>query len=619
MGKSIVCGKVPDMNASRPASSFVLISALTALLVLVGVSLNLADDQKKDQTKSAAGKAEPPKKEEGKDQQEMKQDDEPKTPTGLNDARTISFINDQIEKGWKENKIEPSSPAIDYVWIRRVFIDLIGRIPTALPTTNDVKGDPVMAKGELPYFLEISATKRRAAVIRYLLNHPDYAKNWANLWTVWLITRTTQPGIDRQNLHSWLERQLGENRRYDEIVIDLLTATTGKEDCSGKTEKMAAPANFLLSHFGEMVSAEHRARDGQFEMVPATSRVNRMFLGIQTQCTQCHDHPFIDERKQGQFWGVNVFMRQLERVPPVIQVQNNRMQALRHYQLRDNINANPEGGIYYEKRNGLLLRTGAVWLDNQKAALSKSIPRRQELARLLVNDEFFAKSIVNRMWAHFMGRGFTNPVDDFGEHNPVSHPELLDRLAKDFVTAGYDLHRLMTWITYSKPYQLSSVATASNVKPDADPYFARMQLKAMSPEVLVESIFTATSANLMRKNEERRQMEQDWLRDFTVNFGDDEGNEATFNGTVVQALLLMNGNRLNQAVNGSLPVKRAMASNRPLDVLFHAALCRLPNSKEKELFNQAAQTTLAYAKDREKLLADVLWALLNSNEFILNH
>jgi hypothetical protein len=358
-------------------------------------------------------------------------------------------------------------------------------------------------------------------------------------------------------------------------------------------------------------------------MIPATSRVTRLFLGIQTQCTQCHDHPFIDDRKQGQFWGVNVFLRQAEREPATIMVQNNRMMALRHYELRDNLSANPDNGIFYERRNGLLLRTSAMWLDSQKPTLSRNMSRRQELSRLLINDEFFAKEIVNRMWAHFFGRGFTNPIDDFGEHNQPSHPELLNRLAQDFITSGYDLQRLITWITSSKPYHLTSVANNTNWKSDAEPYFARMQLKAMSPEVLVDSIFTATSATLLKISpESRRKMEQEWLRDFTVNFGDDEGNEATFNGTVVQALLLMNGNKLNEAVNNSMPVKRAVASNKPLDVLYLTALSRMPTSKEKEAFNHATQTAPyanIYMKDPEKLCCDVLWALFNSNEFILNH
>ncbi|HMP17698.1 MAG TPA: DUF1549 domain-containing protein, partial [Gemmatales bacterium] len=284
---------------------------------------------------------------------------EEKTDSGLNDARTIAYINEQIEQAWKENKITPRAVANDSEWIRRAFIDTIGRVPSIIPAKVSPKEDPVAAKGELTYFMERPASTRRSEVLRYLLNHEDYAKNWANIWTIWLITRTTQPGIDRGNLRSWLERQFGENRRYDEIVQDLLLATaTDRDGAASKIDKMAAPANFLLSHFGEMIPTERRQRDGQFEMVPATSRITRVFLGIQTQCTQCHDHPFIDDRKQGQFWGVNVFLRQLEREPANIMVQNQRMQSLQFYKLRDNPSLNPEAGVFYEQRNGLLKRSG---------------------------------------------------------------------------------------------------------------------------------------------------------------------------------------------------------------------------------------------------------------------
>ena len=120
----------------------------------------------------------------------------------------------------------------------------------------------------------------------------------------------------------------------------------------------------------------------------------------------------------------------------------------------------------------------------------------------------------------------------------------------------------------------------------------------------------------------RRDTMAEWLRDFTINFGDDEGNEATFNGTVVQALLLMNGNKVNEAVSLSLAVKAAAASNKPLDTLFFVALSRPPTGKERELFAAALSSGThapIYAKEQDRLLKDVLWALFNSNEFILNH
>lgn len=610
--------------------TFFAFSLLSAGLLALGYTASFGwDDPKTPPVKPSKSKTDKPAKsddEAKKDDDKPKKDDVKQGESGLNDGRTIAFINEELEKAWKENKIQPSAYANDYEWIRRIFVDTIGRIPSALPTSANAKEDPVGAKGELMYFLDLPSARRRSEVIKYLLNHEDYAKNWANLWTIWLITRSTQPGIDRSNLHAWLERQLGENRRYDDIVTDLITATaTDKDGSSSKVDKAAAPANFLLSHFGEAVPKERQMRDGQFEMVPATSRVTRLFLGIQTQCTQCHDHPFIDDRKQGQFWGVNVFLRQMERQPAVI-VAQNRMMSLQHYKLNDNMNANQEAGVFYEQRNGLLKRSGAVWLDKNKPSLSNNSPRRRELARFITQDEYFAKEFVNRMWAHYMGRGFTNPVDDFGEHNPVSHPDLLNRLAQDFITSGYDTHRLINWIVHSRAYQLTSVANGTNAKPEAEPYFARMQLKSMSPEELVDSIFTATNFIQMKhanNPQARRDEMTEWLRDFTVNFGDDEGNEATFNGTVVQALLLMNGKKMTEAVNASRSVRYAMESSKPLDLLYLSALSRPPSDKEREAFNAAMNGAYAtvYLKDKErnKLYRDVLWALFNSNEFILNH
>lgn len=526
----------------------------------------------------------------------------------LNDAKVIEYINQQIETAWRENNIKPSSIASESELLRRMYLDIIGRIPTIEEIQAHNKGAAAPAQ-------------RRAKTLQKLLLDQDYALHWANVWTVWLLTRTSPAGIDRDNLHTWLADGFANNKRYDEMVMDLLTAT-GKAD--DRESKNAAAVNFILSHVGEAVPRDPQGRDfGQFEMVPITSRVTKLFLGMQTQCVQCHDHPSLDDRKQGMYWGINVFFRQVERVPPVIQVRQ-RDQPLRFYELKENPRRNPDGAVFYERRNGVILKSGGVYLDGTRVDLKKTKSRREELAKLLIEDEYFSKAIVNRMWAYFMGRGFTNPVDDFSENNPISHPELLDRLAKDFVTSGYDYRRLITWIVGSKPYQLSSVSNPSNAKPDTEAYFARMQLKAMSPEQLVDSIMLATRVEATRSsNEARRRLQEDWLRDFTLNFGDDEGNEATFNGTVVQALLLMNGNRLNEALSnrpGSM-IQRLMTLpvEKRIDHIYLATLSRLPTSAERSFI---AKRWIIPGNDQAAMAAplqDLMWALINSNEFILNH
>lgn len=585
---------------------------LLVLAVVFGSALAVTGDEAKPEGKdnkvaAKSDKPAPPVPPAAKDEQGEGKEPSMSGGMAVSDERTIAFINQEIERVWKENNIKPSPVANEHELLRRMYLDLLGRIPTVEEIQAHFKRSTV-------------PQHRRERTLKALLDDEDYALHWANVWTVWLLTRTSQPGIDRENFHAWLADGFAMGKRYDEFVLDLLTAT-GNAGSRDSKNRNAAATNFILSHVGEPVPRDPQNRDfGQFEMVPVTSRTTRIFLGQQTQCVQCHDHPSLDNRKQQQFWGINVFFRQVERVPPMIQVQR-REDALQRYELRENPRRNPEGAVFFERRNGVLLKAGGQYLDGTKVRFTSQPSRREMLAKLIIADPDFSRAIVNRLWAHFMGRGFTNPIDDFNENNPASHPELLERLAKDFVASGYDLRRLQSWIVLSKPYSLTSVSNETNRKPDTDLYFSRMQLKAMSPEQLVESIMKATSAESTRASSaERRQMYADWMRDFTVNFGDDEGNEATFNGTVVQALMLMNGGRLNDAIRmkpGSTLAKvMSMPPDRRLNHLFLATLGRPPSSGERDFFLKRIAVT---KEDPSGGWSDVLWALLNSNEFILNH
>jgi hypothetical protein len=401
------------------------------------------------------------------------------------------------------------------------------------------------------------------------------------------------------------------------MVTELLTAT-------GKTNDNRA-VNYILTHLGEPIKGDRQQEEGQFEMVPVTSRTTRLFLGLQTQCTQCHDHPFNPEWKQKHFWGINAFFRQVQRQgqpPPV----NNRQAMPTVMTLSDNPNLNREGTVYFEQRNGTLLTTKPVFLDGTRLEKIDGANRRQELALLITRSDYFGKAYVNRMWGHFLGRGFTNPVDDFGEHNPPSHPELLDEVGKKFVSYGYDPKRLIRWICNSEPYNLSSVANKSNEKAEADPLFSRMLLKAMSPEQLFDSLMVATQADMGMSREERNKLHDSWTKNLIVNFGDDEGNEVTFNGTVVQALLMMNGQEINTAISSkergtvAFAVKRHGGGIRCLEDLYLATLNRPPTSAESgKILRILGTAPVGRPRDVLGQWQDVFWALLNSNEFILNH
>jgi hypothetical protein len=544
----------------------------------------------------------------------------------------IQVINDAIKKGWEENKITPSGPCSDYTFIRRASLDIIGRIAT--PT-------------EIKEFLAQPQNTRRAWLIEKLLKGDDYPRHWAALWANWLLTRQGPFG-GRSNYHEetqvWLEDQFAQNIPYSQLATKLITA-------KGKNTENPE-VNFLLAHVGEANPQNTRGEQGQFDMVPVTSRMTRLFLGTQTQCAQCHDHPFDGRIKQQDYWGINAFLRQIERrgQPPMPNQNNQNMGRGPMLELVVNTSNNAEGYVSYEKRNGVILKTKPVFRVAAPASETGQKPsdlkadRRDELAKYIVEHPMFGKAFVNRMWGHFMGRGFVNPIDDFNEQNTPSHPELLATLGEKFAHYGYDMKNVIRWICNSQPYQLSAVANKTNDKPETEQLFSRMLLKVMSPEELFESITTATATDAGK--DARRDLRTRWMQALVQNFGDDEGNEVNYNGTVVQALLMMNGRDINDAVsdgNGLVAklMKAYKVTNNTLtpqtqayiiNDIYLATLNRPPSDTERSKIANAmtllkpiklpnGKETFQPVPDKEVAhrFQDLLWALINSNEFMLNH
>ena len=524
-----------------------------------------------------------------------------KSRSGSAPLPQVQMINKEIAAGWKAKDLVPSRQANDYEFIRRATLDIIGRIATP---------------DEIKQFLRDPAPARRSLLIDRLLQGPDYAKNWASIWAVWLMTRSG-PEIYHEQMRSWLESQFAKaDQGFDKTVTDLLTAT-------GKTAENGA-VNFILAHLGEPVPPNKRAEEGQFSMVPITSRTTRLFLGLQIQCTQCHDHPFESSPwKQQHFWGVNAFFRQVERKGAM--PKRNAPPA--PFELADNPSWNEDTVVFFERRNGVVLPARATFLDGQRMTPRSDATRRQELAEFIVRNEYFPKAFVNRMWGHFFGRGMNYPgaVDDFGDHNPLTHPKLLDYLAKEFRDYGYNPRELIRWICNSKAYGLSTVANKTNDKPETEAYASRMLLKAMTPEQLFESLIVATETESGESASERKKRREQWTKNLIVNFGDDEGNEVTFNGTVVQALILMNGKEINDAVTekdkGTVinALRRHGVTTRTvMEDIYLAALNRHPTpAEQQELLRKLPMRV----RDRDVAAPwqDLLWALINSNEFLLNH
>lgn len=524
------------------------------------------------------------------------------------DQTVIESINRHIRQGWSDAELAPSPQAVDGEWCRRVFLDLIGRIPTVEETTRFVR-----AKGD----------RKRADLVERLVDSDEYAeefaKNWTNVWTNLLVGRPVGDGrrslVNRDGMQQYLRRSLLANKPYDRLVYELISAdgvnTPGEDAYNGAV-------NFLIDNLED-------------KGVQATAKTARLFLGLQVQCTQCHNHPF-NNWKQNQFWELNAFFRQS------VALRSFDGQEIVKAQLADQDFAGDGGNprdaeIYYEERRGTAVIAYPKFVDGTElsnhSGYVEDVNRRDELAKLVVASPALAEAAVNRMWGHFFSVGFTKPVDDMGPHNPPSHPELLAELAADFRAHGYDLRRLMRWLALSEPYSLTSSSVEKNEEDDPSlgeaPKFSHFYLRQMTAEQLYESLVSAMQADqaVQGTAEEQESRRRTWLAQFTTAFGTDEGGESsTFNGTIPQALMLMNGDLVRQAASdgpGSF-LDRLLASPDKdagkLNHLYLAALSRLPNKQEQA---RAKLLWDNHGGDTKAALADVWWALLNCNEFILNH
>jgi hypothetical protein len=518
--------------------------------------------------------------------------------TGYNGSYVdlIKFVNTQVRQAWIDNEIRPSDPADDAEWVRRVHLDIVGHIPD-LETVQKFIADKDKAK-------------RSKLIDKLLDDDPGYVRNFTTIWTNNLIGRRApqqNTGILRNTLQKFLRESFGKNRGWNEIVTDLITA-------EGSNQQNGA-ANFLLSHMN----------DGA---VPATAISSKLFLGLQVQCTQCHNHPF-NEWKQNAFWEFNSFFKQDRAVPVREYNEKTGREDVIAAQL---LHTEFGGPIYFERRNGLMEVAYPKYMGNEVNP-EASTNRRQELAALItVGDRNqLSDAMVNRMWGHFFGYGFTKPIDDMGPHNPPSNPALLERLSREFVTAKYDLRQLIRWICNSEAYNLTSRVNAKNPKTKQDnpaagdvAIFSHMYLKAMSAEQLYDSLIVATGAHKSGSGswEKAESTRQRWMQQFVQAFGTDENDESTsFDGTIPQALMMMNGELMQNALSdakGTLLYDVLNDRSKPTEKVRHlylATLSRPPSGREVKV----ADRILQGASSPLEAFQDLYWALLNSNEFIMNH
>lgn len=515
---------------------------------------------------------------------------------GLPDDRSSTELIDSLTAAkWKSLNLTPSPKADDGAFLRRVTLDLAGTIPSA---------------EEVASFVNDRDPEKRIKKIDALLASERYVERWSTYWVNLLVGRKIEGGREaKMAFAGWVAEGVRSNRPYDQFIRELLSV-------SGRSDEKSA-AWYLL--------AQIKKGDRSPEFI--AGGVTRTFMGMRMQCAQCHNHPY-EPWTQRDFYGMTAFFSRMAAKPI-----KEEMVAAEAKETPEKKKKNPQQMKQFEL---LDLRRGEAkipdkgeivpptFITGEAMAEPAKGNRREEFARWLIAPEnpYFAKAIVNRVWGIFMGHGIVDPIDDFRESNPPSNPELLDALAQDFVKHGYDLKYLMRSITASVPYQLSSSGGSGK---DLEKHFARASLKTVSPEQLFSSLMQVTGGEeIIRKRARDRYEEarQRLINAISFLFENDEMEEATdFDGTISQALMMMNGQlttegiRLNSETRLAEIMKSIKDRDKRVEIVFLTVLSRYPDEKERARYREYLRSH----KNEDAAYQDIFWTLLNSAEFVYIH
>lgn len=505
------------------------------------------------------------------------------THNGREDARALAAKIDQyIASRWTAERVTPAPLADDGPFLRRLSLDVIGRVPLVAETR---------------LFLRDPTSEKREQAIDRLLDSPGYITNFSNIWRDLLLPEANADFQQRflsSNMERWLRKQFTENVSFDRMVRELVTMPLPKN-------RQGMFVGYGPQQGDPTPMAFYQSKQGKPENLAASTA--RLFLGIRLECAQCHNHPFGRWTRE-QFWGQAAFFGGIRS-----QGQNGIYSPLSEVADRRELSI-----------PGTERVAQARFLDGKEPLWRYKVSARNTLADWMTapDNAFFARATVNRLWAHFFGIGIVEPVDDLNDENKPSHPELLDELASQFVSHGFDLRFMIRAITTSKTYQLSSVHP-SQTPPDVR-LFAHMPVKGLSQDQLIDSFMLVTGA----PNPAGRRGFNFNVNGFETKFTSQE-KRTEYQTSIPQALALMNSTTVSEATHPARSVFLAAVLNAPfldtegrIETLYLAALSRKPQPDELEKHRRYVEKGGA-AKDPKAALGDVFWALLNSPEFFLNH
>lgn len=491
-------------------------------------------------------------------------------------------IDSIIDARIAEEEAKPADLCSDSEFIRRVYLDVAGKIP------------PV---SRVRAFLIDKSPNKRAELVDELLESPRYVVNFTTMWRNALIPEAIGDLRLSQSVpefEAWLRKTLDEDVRYDEFVRRIIDTQLN----------LTGGARTYVEGSGPTPTGFYTAKEGKPEsLASATSRV---FLGRRIGCAQCHDHPF-DDWKQQQFWQFAAFFSGVD--PAQAAMANTKKLPAATIKIPDS----------EETVKAAFLSGGAPEIKDDRAA-------RKALADWIVdaNNPYFAEMGANRLWGHFFGRGLVEPVDDFSATNPASHPELLKLLSESFASSGFDLKFMIRTITGTKAYQRSSRQThETQAVPEL---FARMPVKGLTEEQIFDTIAEAAGFFEAFRVDQPFVLQQNTPRaEFLELFRNDSDSRSEQQTTILQALAMMNGEFVAQQTHIENSQTLAAIVNAPfmddadrVETLFLATLSRKPTDSERNKFVSYVKSGGA-AKDSKAALTDVFWVLLNSSEFLLNH
>jgi hypothetical protein len=545
----------------------------------------------------------------------------PTTPAiadlGKLDAQVLArVIDEKIQAKLQAEHVPASGRCTDAEFIRRAYLDIIGVIPPA----NRVKT-----------FLASTDPNKRAHLIDELLANPRYGRYFGEIWANAMLPKeSNNRRLQTKPLQDWMVTKLNQNTPWDKLVYELLTATGPQDENPAVTFFIGNPTPDKM-----------------------TDRATQLFLGVQLQCAQCHNHPFTDT-KQTEYWGMAAFFMK-------VRLSANPQQAAKK---GVPVSVVENGGIRRGKKNGLPESAKIVpakFLGEGQPDLNKNQPYRPVLARWLTSKQnhYFARAVANKLWHHFLGRGLVNPVDDMHADNPSTHPELLAVLEQQVKAHDFDLKYLIRAICNSDAYQRSSRPAGKNG--DDKELFSHAQVRTLSPEQLYDSLDAVlqngnlpagpfngrakvnanvknkANPNAAAKNKAnpnaaaKKKVDAKNKKVFAAGRGglagqrfqfvnffstDDGYQPLDYQAGIPQALRLMNARQIN-ANTGAIAraMKEGTAPGQVIEHLFLEAYARRPTPAERDRFVQY----VGQQGDPRSAYGDILWALLNSSEFALNH